>query len=90
MRPKQNTGLLSVVEEQKRAPQHEEKLQRDSEASTRLLKHSRYPKNSSQAKIRLLEQSTALEGCEDVYMVKKCLWGRREESGGVPRRLEDV
>ena len=23
-------------------------------------------------------------------MVKKCLWGRREKSGGVPRRLEGV
>ena len=33
---------------------------------------------------------SALEGCQGVYTVKKCLWGRREKSGGVARRLEGV
>ena len=31
-----------------------------------------------------------LERCEGVYTVKKCFWGRREKSGGIARRLEDV
>ena len=57
IRPKQNRGLLNVVQGQNRAPQYEERLQRDSEASTRVLKGSRCPKHSSGAQRRLIEYS---------------------------------